>query len=240
MWTRAELKETGRNAFKANYWRTVLVSVIAMVIAGAGGSSIGAGGSSGAGAGAVQEAGEAAGQYGQQATPETFLIGLLVSAIAFAALIIGLMVRAFILNPLDLGCKRFFLINLTQPAEVSSIGGGFGDSYLERVKTLFCRDLFTLLWTMLLVIPGIVKYYEYLMIPYLLADDPSITRQEAFAESRRLMQGNKWNAFILDLSFIGWYILSAVTMGIVGVLYANPYHDMTRAALYRKLIMENA
>jgi hypothetical protein len=67
MWTRAELKETGRNAFKANYWRTVLVSVIAMVIAGAGGSSIGAGGSSGAGAGTMQEAGEAAGQYGQQA-----------------------------------------------------------------------------------------------------------------------------------------------------------------------------
>jgi uncharacterized membrane protein len=140
----------------------------------------------------------------------------------------------------DVGTRRFFIHNHRDKGEVGHLFESFSSSYLNQVLVMLLKNLFVWLWSLLLIVPGIIKYYEYLMIPYLLADDPSITRQEAFAESRRLMQGSKWNAFILDLSFIGWYILSAVTMGIVGVLYANPYHDMTRAALYRKLIMENA
>lgn len=93
---------------------------------------------------------------------------------------------------------------------------------------LFCGQCF-------FIIPGIVKSYEYQMIPYLLADNPQMTKEEAFAESKRMMQGQKWNAFVLDLSFIGWDILSGMTMGILGIFYVQPYKDGTHAALYEAL-----
>ena len=112
---------------------------------------------------------------------------------------------------------------------------GVENNYKNIAKTMFFRDLYTVLWSMLFIIPGIVKSYEYQMIPYLLADNPQMTKEEAFAESKRMMQGQKWNAFVLDLSFIGWDILSGMTMGILGIFYVQPYKDGTHAALYEAL-----
>jgi uncharacterized membrane protein len=103
------------------------------------------------------------------------------------------------------------------------------------VLTQFLKSLYTLLWTLLLIIPGIVKHYEYRMIPYLLADFPEMSKDDAFRISKEMMNGNKMNAFILDLSFIGWHILSAVTLGIVGIFYVNPYVNATNAELYLTL-----
>lgn len=73
------------------------------------------------------------------------------------------------------------------------------------------------------------------MIPYILGETPNITKEEAFALSRIMMTGNKWNAFVLDLSFLGWYILTGLTFGILGIFYVNPYVKQTNAALYQKL-----
>ena len=109
------------------------------------------------------------------------------------------------------------------------------NNYLEIVKTMFLRDIFTFLWTLLFIIPGIVKAYEYRMIPYLLADDPTMTKDRAFAESRAMMRGNKWRAFVLDLSFLGWHILSVFTLGILELFYVAPYEFMADAALYESL-----
>nr|DAM70348.1 MAG TPA: Protein of unknown function (DUF975) [Caudoviricetes sp.] len=86
---------------------------------------------------------------------------------------------------------------------------------------------------------GIVKSYEYMMIPYLLAEHPEMTRQEAFAESKRMMDGNKWNAFVLDLSFIGWTLLGICTVGILLVFYVEPYIYLTHAELYHALKNNN-
>ena len=97
------------------------------------------------------------------------------------------------------------------------------------------RDLHIILWGLLLVIPGIIKAYQYAMVPYLLADDPTMTKERALSESKRLMDGNKWRAFVLDLSFLGWSLLSILTLGIVSVFYAAPYKRMTLAALYEHL-----
>ena len=77
------------------------------------------------------------------------------------------------------------------------------------------------------------------MIPYLLAENENMTKEEAFAESRRLMKGNKWRAFVLDLSFIPWLFLSAVTLGMVGVFYVTPYMYSTGAAFYQALKEED-
>ena len=150
-------------------------------------------------------------------------------------LALAIMTSAFVFNPLLVGSSRFFLRDLNQPAQVSEVGHAFDNNYREVVKTMFLRDLYTVLWSLLLVVPGIIKAYEYRMIPYLLADDPSMTKSQAFTESKRMMSGQKWRAFVLDLSFIGWDLLSVLTLGILTVFYVGPYKNLTNAALYERL-----
>ena len=78
-----------------------------------------------------------------------------------------------------------------------------------------------------------------MMIPYLLAENPDMSRQDAFAESKRMMDGNKMDAFVLDLSFIGWFILGAITFNIVNILYTTPYMELAHAELYHTLKHQN-
>ena len=100
---------------------------------------------------------------------------------------------------------------------------------------MFFRDLYTFLWMLLFIIPGIIKSYEYQMIPYILAENPEISRNEAFQLSKDMMYGNKWKSFVLDLSFLGWEILNICTFGILGIFYVNAYEDQTEAALYETI-----
>lgn len=146
-----------------------------------------------------------------------------------------ILLDVFICNPIEVGCKRFYVRNLNESAQVGNVGFAFDNNYKNITKTMFFRDLYTILWTFLFIIPGIVKSYEYQMIPYLLAENPQMSREQAFAESKRMMSGQKWRAFVLDLSFIGWNILSAITLGILGIFYVQPYMDATHAALYEAL-----
>ena len=146
-----------------------------------------------------------------------------------------ILLDVFICNPIEVGCKRFYVRNLNESAQVGNVGFAFDNHYKNITKTMFFRDLYTILWTMLFIIPGIVKSYEYQMIPYLLAENPQMSREQAFAESKRMMSGQKWRAVVLDLSFIGWNILSAITLGILGIFYVQPYMDATHAALYEAL-----
>ena len=150
-------------------------------------------------------------------------------------LAIALAVDAFIANPLELGCKRFFRRNLDEPAAMSNIAFAFDSNYKNICKTMFLRDVYIVLWSLLFVIPGIIKSYEYKMIPYLLSENPEMTTEQAFAESKKLMTGNKWKAFVLDLSFILWDIASAATCGLLGLFWVAPYKASTQAALYEAI-----
>ena len=143
-------------------------------------------------------------------------------------------IRSFLLNPLEVGCSRFFRKNIAGPAEFKAIGEGFGD-YGHVFGTLFLRDLFLWLWSLLFVIPGIIKSYSYRMVPYILAEHPELSANEVITRSRKMMNGNKWQAFKLDLSFIGWILLGTVTLGIVQVFWTSPYMESAQAALYLKL-----
>ena len=95
--------------------------------------------------------------------------------------------------------------------------------------------MYIVLWSLLFVIPGIVKGYEYRMIPFLLAENPDMTKEEVFEESKKLMTGNKWKAFVYDLSFIGWNILSILTCGILSIFFVNPYKSSADAALFEAI-----
>lgn len=252
MWSRKEIKEKGRRSFKNNFWKTILISLLLIII--------GAGGLFGGGTFRfIAELDDSSGQtveqmpsvddnlqFEEQEIIDTDkpgnISGFLVLVIAVGAVIffvlsccVVMALTALIINPIEVGIRRFFIRNLNGKAQISEIGSGFDMNYKENVKTLFFRDLYILLWTCLLVIPGIVKAYEYRMIPYLLAEDTTMTAKEAFFQSRQLMKGQKWNAFVLDLSFLGWNMLSIFTLGILGILFVNPYRNMTNAALYERL-----
>ncbi len=114
-------------------------------------------------------------------------------------------------------------------------------SYFGVLVTMLLRSIYTFLWFLLLIIPGIVKEYAYSMVPYILADNPDIGAERAIQLSNRMTDGEKWDMFVLDLSFIGWYIVGALALGI-GVLFVNPYVDATKAELYltlRKKAIDN-
>ena len=91
------------------------------------------------------------------------------------------------------------------------------------------------MWSLLLLIPGIIASYSYAMTPYILANHPELTAREAIARSKELMSGNRWRLFCLEFSFIGWALLSSLTMGI-GSLFLTPYTQAAKAAFYRDLL----
>lgn len=161
-----------------------------------------------------------------------FIIFAVIMAIA---VVISLVLTAFVLNPIEVGTSRFFFKALNEKAEVKEVAFAFDNSYKNVAKIMFFRTLYTMLWSLLFVIPGIIKGYEYRMIPYLLAENPNLTKEQAFALSKQMMNGQKWEAFVLDLSFIGWDLLSALTLGILSIFYVEPYRNLTFAALYEEL-----
>lgn len=106
----------------------------------------------------------------------------------------------------------------------------FGTGFAQK----FLRILYTTLWTLLFIIPGIVKSLSYAMTPFILEDHPEMTASEAIKASMKLMDGHKMDLFILGLSFIGWSLLACLTMGI-GYLFLTPYINAAYAAFYRNI-----
>lgn len=153
--------------------------------------------------------------------------------IGLVLFVFGLLLNIFVGNVLRIGANKFFVQNRTGMTRVGDIFDGFRSGhYGNIVLTMFLKDLYVTLWTFLLIIPGIIKELEYMMVPYILAENPGMDQKEAFAISKRMMDGEKFDAFVLQLSFIGWYLLAAITCGLVGIFYVNPYVEATMAELY--------
>src|SRR5699024_7626307 len=108
------------------------------------------------------------------------------------------------------------------------------DEYMPIVKTQFMKNVYIFLWTLLFIIPGIIKSYEYRFVPYILAENPHLPTGEVLAISKDLTDGRKMEIFILDLSFIGWDILGLFFFGI-GTFFVDPYVETTNARLYEVL-----
>lgn len=139
-------------------------------------------------------------------------------------------------NVLIVGEKRFFLEQHSyRKTPISKIFCLYKLRCLSGpVWIMFCRSLFQALWN-LTVIGGLIKFYEYRMIPFILAENPKISRKNAFFLSRQLMNHNKWKLFRLHLSFLGWKILSTLSFGILDLAFVNPYLTGCEAELYLTL-----
>ena len=135
--------------------------------------------------------------------------------------------------PLSWGLTVSLLRNHREESvDLENLFDGFrGGRYTRVFCALFLVNLFTLLWTLLLIIPGIMKAFSYALTPYILLDEPELTARQAITRSCEIMQGRRWKLFCLSLSFIGWGILSLLTFGI-GFLWLAPYMNASIAAFY--------
>ena len=164
-----------------------------------------------------------------------------VLAVMIVAIVVGMVISVFVKNPLEVGAKRFFITaREDMNGNVGNLIFGFKNGYLRNVGALLLREIYIFLWSLLLFIPGIIKGYQYSMVPYLLAEYPEMTTKQAFEYSKRMTDGQKWDMFVLDLSFIPWYLLSVITCGIVLVFHVAPYVEFTKAELYAVLKEELA
>ena len=220
MWNRAELKMRGNMAFKKNYVSAVVVALLMGIFGTVSGES------------SARRVSENSDIYSGNLFNVGMITGLL-AGIATVVILIVLVAKVFVGNLLKMGGYRFFILH--QPAQpgIGTLLDGFRSGhYVNIVLTMFLRDLFTALWSLLLVVPGIVKHYEYLMVPYIIAENPAMDYKEAFQISKQMMDGEKMEAFIMDLSFLGWYLLSAVTCGLLAIFYVNPYVQASFAEMY--------
>ena len=135
--------------------------------------------------------------------------------------------------PLSWGLTVSLLRNHREESvDLENLFDGFrGGRYTRVFCALFLVHLFTFLWTLLLIIPGIMKAFSYALTPYILLDEPELTARQAITRSCEIMQGRRWKLFCLSLSFIGWGILSLLTFGI-GFLWLAPYMNASIAAFY--------
>lgn len=225
MWTREALKERARAAMKNCYWQIIVVSLILNWTAGGAGASGGSGGSG-------TDFGPAATMNKEEFLEIVVPIIIGMVAIFLVSFAFSLALSAFALNPLQVGARRFMILASVGAGDFNEISYAFSNSYKNVVKVMFFRWLYSFLWGLLFVIPGIVKSYEYRMIPQLLAENPALSKEDAFALSKQMMDGEKWNTFVLDLSFLGWIILGLFTCGALNVFYVNPYIYLTEVQLY--------
>lgn len=231
MWTRKELKTRAKSALKGSYWKAFIVSLVLSIVNGFSSDH-------GSGDGIIKYRYENSemGHYLSNMKEEFFEFFF---TSAFAIVIIGailwIIFRVVLGYLLEIGGRKYFVKAAEDRVNMNHLVYFFRkDYYMNIVGTMFYRDVLLFFWTLLLIIPGIIKSYSYRMVPYILADNPQIGHERAITLSRDMTEGEKFNIFVLDLSFIGWYILGVLAL-FIGGLFVAPYENATNAELYLEL-----
>ena len=167
----------------------------------------------------------------------TLVIGAITAAASFLANLIpgvGLAVSIIVTPAFALSTIRIYLMVVRGGTpEVKNCFDGF-DDFFSAFKVTLLAGIYTFLWSLLFIIPGIVKGYSYSMAMYVLADNKGKSARECIAESKAMMEGHKMELFVLDLSFIGWYLLCSLTCGLAA-LYVVPLLNATHANVYETI-----
>ena len=215
---RKQIKSRAQSLLNMSYGQSILVSLVQMIVLPA-----------------------IAGLIGYLSLPASLLPALFMPAWAGSILISGLVagiIAAFCFTfflwlPIDVGCRRFFVINHFAPGKTSASEMFYSfrnNQYIRVFKIMFLYEIKIILWSLLLIVPGVVKAYSWRLAPYLAAERPDLSAKEVLNLSKSMMDGKKKDAFIFDLSFIGWYLLACVPL--VGLLYVYPYKASADAGLY--------
>jgi len=217
MWSRADLKERAKEVLKINYWEAFWVSIV-ITLAGANQRSGGGGG------------GSNSGSYSDSYFDTSYFMSIL--TIVLVIIVVFAAIRIFVGFPLEVGGRRYFIKSAEYGDNKKCFKFAFkSESYMDIVSTMFLKAVKNFLWYLLLIIPGVIKSYAYRMVPYILADNPRIGSERAIELSERMTYGHKLDIFVLDLSFIGWYLLGVLAC-FIGGIFVYPYECATNAELY--------
>lgn len=168
------------------------------------------------------------------------LIMLVVFAISSAVDSLTAGLGALVTPVLTFGVASFYMIIARGgSAKLETVFTDSFSNFLKKWGALLLTGLYVWLWSLLFIIPGIVMSYAYSMTQFLMLDNPEMGVTEAIAESKKMMKGNKWKLFCLDLSFIGWHLLAFLTCGLV-YIYAIPLMNAARVQFYLELKGEKA
>ena len=250
IWNIRELKKKARVQLKNCYWLAVAVCLLTTMLTGWIGSA-------GIGLGMIQSKSENAGAEMSQQRIEELKhdikernpiaeykisivqqqLDLLIFVFALAAsamiVVLGTLVIICIGNPIKVSSKRFFMCNRKRKTNVGMILYVFRNHYTAHVTAvMFQKGLYVLGSTLLLIVPGIIKHYEYYMVPYILAENPTMTCRRAMELSSKMTEGQKMDMLKMDLSFWFWQAAGIFSFGIVSVFYTMPYKEFTKAELY--------
>ena len=233
MWKRNDLKQRAKIVLKRDYWKALLISLVIAIASGVGTGGGGAGGSNyhlGKNDKIFKDFSFT--NIDWSIVIQTMIIGLIVITIA---IVISIAIGTFLGNPLIVGGRRYFIQTTRELDNHGCFAFAFATgNYIKIVLAMLLRDVQIFLWTLLFIIPGIIKSYEYRMVPYILAQNPNIGAKRAIELSRQMTKGQKFKIFVLVLSFIGWYMLGLLTC-CIGVIFLRPYIDTTMAELYNDL-----
>lgn len=221
MWTRSLLKQNAKMALKGKYWGAFVVTFVVGILSG--------GAASGTGSRVAVNSAVQSGPAGGDSYLSTGAL-LAVLAVALVAMALALVWSVFVAGPVQIGMNRYFMENRQGRTPFSTVWSIFGPGYLNVVKVNFLVSLKILLGS-IIIIPGIYWSFCYALVPYLLAENPYMTTSRAMELSKELMEGEKWNYFVLGLSFLGWMLLGALCLGI-GTLFVAPYLQATFAEFY--------
>lgn len=220
MWTREELKQNAKNTLRDKYWTILGVSVLASILQGSFFTII---------TEMVNPTHTYLTVLGNYAIDVNGLIRLWI-----IITIISWLYSIFLGHTILIGAYKYFILSIKENPSTSTLFDFFKTSYWNIVKVTFFYQIKIVLWTLCFIVPGIIKAYEYCMVPYILAEHPEMESAAVFERSRMLTQNNKLNIFALEISFIGWLFLGMLCCGI-GILFVSPYIDITMTHLYLKL-----
>lgn len=203
--TRADIKSRAKESLKGKYWPAVGASLLASIIV-----------SIASGIGQLMSYSESA-------------------AVSALATLVVCAASLFMVIPVSLGITRYFILLAKggSPA-VDELFYIYKHNLGTAIVTVLLEGIYVILWSLLLVVPGIIKSYSYLMIEYMVAENPGMDRKRAFEITKATMAGDKWKAFVLGLSFIGWILLCGITFGI-GFIFLSPYISATMSHYYLDL-----
>lgn len=216
-----EIRQVARDNLRGNYWLSVLVAFVAVLLGAilTGGTIF-----------RVDVDAEVLHHLPRFIVRYLAIMGSISVFFALVQLIIG--------GTVQLGYAKYLLKQHDHASfDIHDLFSQF-DRFKEGFLQSFLRELYIFLWSLLLIIPGIVKSYAYAMTPFIMAENPQMSAKEAIEASKQLMHGHKDELFTLDLTFFGWGLLAVLTLNI-GYIFLNPYKNAAYAVFYKELTASN-
>ena len=243
MWTRRELKDYAKGFLRSHYWKAFIVVLIATLhMNGYGRNNPNTGAQFQQNYEYVVNNGidvNVSVPYGfellRSAISNIRPLGFLaIGTVTFISIVMGI-AFLFLGFIIEVGKSKFFIDGFKGDVDISKLFFGFNSKdIMPIIKAQGLAFLSILLWTFVFIIPGIIKGYQYRYVPYLLAEDTSLSPKESLEKSKQMTMGHKLDIFVLDLSFILWNLLGLITFGI-SAYFVAPYVEATNARLYNVL-----